>query len=152
MLRNKKLGKLAVLGTAVACAVFVLAVGATSFASPSKTASAQKTHTVRIAGGTLTLAEAAAGGPNYILPMMPGTYFSVANFQLIYELYRPLYWFGLGNTPNLNLKLSMATNPVYTNGGRTVTISLKNYKWSNGTQVTSQDVLFWMNMHKVCSP
>ena len=148
MLRKQKLGKFAVVGTAVACAVFVLAVGATSFASPSKTSSAQKTHTVRIAGGTLTLAEAAAGGPNYILPMMPGTYFSVANFQLIYELYRPLYWFGLGNTPNLNLKLSLATSPVYSNGGRTVTISLKNYKWSNGTPVTSQDVVFWMNLLK----
>ncbi len=36
MIRKHKLGKLAVLGTAVTCAVFVLAVGATSFASPAK--------------------------------------------------------------------------------------------------------------------
>ena len=42
----------------------------------------------------MTIAEAAAAGPNYIFPMMGGAYFSVSNFQLIYLLYRPLYWFG----------------------------------------------------------
>jgi peptide/nickel transport system substrate-binding protein len=30
--------------------------------------------------------------------------------------------------------------------GRNVTINLKNYKWSDGTQVTAQDVMFWINM------
>ncbi|MGA2527598.1 MAG: ABC transporter substrate-binding protein [Acidimicrobiales bacterium] len=148
MIRKHKLGKFAALGTAVACAVFVLAVGATSFASPSKTTKAQVTHYVKIPGGTMTIAEAAAGGPNYIFPMMSGQYFSVSNFQLIYLLFRPLYWFGVGSTPNLNPSISLAYDPVYTNGGKTVTIKLKNYEWSNGTPVTSKDVLFWMNMLK----
>ena len=87
---------------------------------------------VKIPGGTMTIAEAAAGGPNYLFPMMGGAYFSVANFQLIYMLYRPLYWFGVGNTPDLNPSLSVADAPVYTNHGRTVTIKMKGYKWSNG--------------------
>ena len=47
-------------------------------------------------------------------------------------MYRPLYWFGNGTTPNLNPSLSLADNPVYTNSGTTVTVDLKNYKWSNG--------------------
>jgi peptide/nickel transport system substrate-binding protein len=146
MIRKHKLGKFAALGTAVACAVFVLAVGATSFASPSRTTKAQVTHMVKIPGGTMTIAEAPAGGPNYIFPMMGGQYFSVSNFQLIYMMFRPLYWFGVGSTPNLNPSISLALEPVYSNNGRTVTIHLKNYEWSNGVPVTSRDVLFWMNM------
>ena len=27
-----------------------------------------------------------------------------------------------------------------------MTITLKHYMWSNGTQVTAQDVMFWLNM------
>ena len=32
---------------------------------------------VKVPGGTLTIAEAPAAGPNYIFPMMSGAYFSV---------------------------------------------------------------------------
>ena len=148
MIQKHKLSKLAAVGTAMACAVFVLALGATSFASPSKTTKAQVAHIVKIPGGTMTIAEAAAAGPNYIFPMMGGQYFSVSNFQLIYMMYRPLYWFGVGSTPNLNPSISLAYAPKYTNNGRTVTVNLKAYKWSNGVPVTSRDVLFWMNMLK----
>jgi peptide/nickel transport system substrate-binding protein len=146
MIQKHKLSKFAVVGTALACAVFVLAVGATSFASPSKTTKAQVAHIVKIPGGTMTIAEAAAGGPNYIFPMMGGAYFSVSNFQLIYLLFRPLYWFGVGSTPNLNPSISLAYAPKFS--GRTVTVNLKAYKWSNGQPVTSRDVLFWMNLLK----
>jgi len=57
---------------------------------------------VKVPGGTMTIAEAAAGGPNYIFPMMGGAYFSVSNFQLIYMMFRPLYWFGVGSTQTSN--------------------------------------------------
>jgi peptide/nickel transport system substrate-binding protein len=103
---------------------------------------------VRVNGGTLTVAEAATGGPDYIFPMMGGAYFSVANFQLIYLLYRPLYYFGVGNTPALNEPLSLADAPAYSSNGETVTIKMKGYKWSNGETVDAQDVVFWMNMLK----
>ena len=148
MIQKHKLSKLAAVGTAMACAVFVLALGATSFASPSKTTKAQVAHIVKIPGGTMTIAEAANGGPNYIWPMMGGQYFSVSNFELIYMMFRPLYWFGVGSTPNLNPSISLAYAPKYTNNSRTVTVNLKAYKWSNGLPVTSRDVLFWMNMLK----
>jgi len=95
----------------------------------------------------VTWAEAPQTPPNYIFPFMPLQYFSVSNinnFQLL--MYRPLYWFGNGTTPNLNPKLSLAEQPSYSNGGKAVTINLKSYKWSNGESVTSRDVVFWMNM------
>jgi len=96
----------------------------------------------------MTIAEAPSGGPNYIFPMMGGAYFSVSNFQLIYLLFRPLYWFGVGNTPALNGSLSVAMRPVYSNHNQTVTIQMKGYKWSNGETVDAKDVVFWMNMLK----
>ena len=68
---------------------------------------------VRVKGGTLTIAEAAGDGPDYIFPMMGEEYFFLANFQLIDLLYRPLYWFGTGSTPALNEGLSVAEVPVY---------------------------------------
>ena len=149
MTKERKLSKLAVLGTAVAAAALVLsACGSSSTPPTTTTPSSGGTHMVPIKGGTLTIAEAAAGGPNYIFPMMGGAYFSVANFQLIYLLYRPLYWFGLGNTPNLNPGLSVAYPPVYSNGGKTVTIKLKGYKWSDGETVDAQGLIFWLNMLK----
>lgn len=61
-------------------------------------------------------------------------------------MYRPLYWFGNGTQPTLNTSLSLANPPVYTNGNRTVTVTLKHCMWSNGEQVTARDVQFWMNL------
>jgi peptide/nickel transport system substrate-binding protein len=150
MIKDRKLGKIAGLGTAVAAAALVLAGCGSNAANPTTTTSpgGNSTHMVRVPGGTMTIAESPGSGPNYIFPMMGGAYFSVSNFQLIYMLYRPLYWFGLGNTPNLDPALSVAYQPIYSKGGRTVTIRLKNYKWSDGESVDAQDVIFWLNMLK----
>ncbi len=101
-------------------------------------------------GGTAYWAEAPQATPNYIFPFASFSYFSVANLTQFQELmYRPLYWFGKGATPNLNEDLSIANLPTYSNGGKTVKITLKPYRWSNGEQVTPQDVVFWLNMMKV---
>ena len=44
----------------------------------------------------------------------------------------------------LNPALSLADPPAF--HGRTVTITLKHYRWSNGQPVTAQNVLFWLHM------
>lgn len=109
-----------------------------------------KTVGSKIVGGTACWAEAPQATPNYIFPFASFSYFSVANLTQFQELmYRPLYWFGQGQTPNLNPSLSLANMPTYSNGGTTVTVTLKPYKWSNGETVTGQDVVFWLNMMKV---
>ncbi|MGD1012417.1 MAG: ABC transporter substrate-binding protein, partial [Acidimicrobiales bacterium] len=146
MLRKRKLIKLAVVGTAVAAAALTLAACGSS--STTTTTTSPSAHMVKVPGGTLTIAEPAASGPNYIFPMMGGAYFSVSDFTMVYTLYRPLYWFGVGNTPLFNSGLSLADPPVYSNGGKTITIKMKGYKWSNGETVDAQDVLFWSNMLK----
>jgi peptide/nickel transport system substrate-binding protein len=103
----------------------------------------------KITGGVATFAELPAATPSYILPMTSCKYFSVTNLSQFIELmYRPLYWFGQNGQVKLNSDLSLASDPVYTDGGKTVTMKLKNWKWSDGTPITSRDVQFWMNLYK----
>jgi peptide/nickel transport system substrate-binding protein len=35
---------------------------------------------------------------------------------------------------------------VYTDGGKTVTVSMKGWQWSDGESVDASDVIFWLNM------
>jgi peptide/nickel transport system substrate-binding protein len=96
---------------------------------------------------TATWAETPNATPNFIFPYMSLAFFSVANINQFQELmYRPLYWFGQGATPNINPSLSLAQPPSYASDGKSVTVTMKPYKWSNGETVTAGDVMFWMNM------
>jgi peptide/nickel transport system substrate-binding protein len=130
----------------------VLAAGALVLAACSSSPSSSSTTTApsggtKILGGTVKWGEPPSAIPNYIFPFQSLKYFSVTNDQEFeYMLYRPLYWFGVGDTPTLNTSLSMANPPVYSDGNTVATITLKHYMWSNGEQVTAQDLVFWLNM------
>ncbi|MHB8325581.1 MAG: peptide ABC transporter substrate-binding protein [Candidatus Dormibacteria bacterium] len=122
-------------GVAAAAALFVAACGGTT--------TAPKT----ITGGTVTFAEGPSAPPNYILPLASGSYFSVTNLSdFSQNMYLPLYWFGKNGEPVLNSALSVANAPVFSNNNSQVTITLKNWQWSNGTPITARDVVFWMNL------
>lgn len=88
--------------------------------------------------------------PNYIWPFVPATNYSVYNSEMFqWLMYRPLYMFG-SNGPSVavNYALSPAKKPVYSQGGKTVTITMKGWKWSDGERVNAKDVAFWINMEK----
>jgi peptide/nickel transport system substrate-binding protein len=90
-------------------------------------------------------AEPPSSPPNYIFPFTSSAYISIVNLNdFSYLLYRPMYWFANGTQPTFNPSLSLANPPVFS--GRNVTITLKHYMWSNGTQVTASNVMFWINM------
>jgi peptide/nickel transport system substrate-binding protein len=133
---------------AVACgaAAIALTAAACSSSGSSSNGGAAATPTgTPVSGGTATFALPPSTVPNYIFPFDSSTYFSVTNSEdFQYLLYRPLYWFGNGSSPTLNASLSVANPPVYS--GNKVTINMKNWKWSNGTPVTAQNVLFWIHM------
>ncbi len=98
-------------------------------------------------GGVVTFAETPGGNPDYILPLAGGPYFSIANDSLFSNImYVPLYSFGVGADPVLNKQLSIADPPVFSDGNTVVTVNLKHWVWSNGTPITSRDVVFWMNL------
>ena len=139
----KKRGATLVAGVAVASMVLA-ACGSGSSSSSGTTAAPTK-----VAGGTAYFAEGPGAPPNYIFPMTPGQFFSINNlaqFQIL--MYRPLYFFGVGQQAVINNSLSLANPPVYSNNNQTVTVTLKPYVWSNGEPVSARDVVFWMNLLK----
>lgn len=102
-----------------------------------------------VTGGTVTVAYLPGTTPNYIFPLLPTTSDNVEDaFWFIDELYRPLYWFGSGSSLALDPSESIANAPVFSNGGKTVTITLKHWKWSDGAPITTRDVEFYFNLLK----
>src|SRR5580658_8324235 len=95
--------------------------------------------------GTITWAEPPGTAPTWILPITTSAAYSVNDTtQFSWELWRPLYWYVNGVAPAEDPAMSLADQPVWSNGDKTVSITLKsNYKWSDGQPVTSQDVLFF---------
>jgi peptide/nickel transport system substrate-binding protein len=129
--------------TAVASLAALALAAAGCSSSPAPTAAGH-----RLKGGTVTMGLLAGTQPNYIFPFRPLTYFSVYNAQYFqYLMYRPMYVFGdNGQSVTVNYALSLAKAPVYSDGGKTVVINLKGWKWSNGETVDAKDVLFWLHM------
>jgi peptide/nickel transport system substrate-binding protein len=128
------------------CGVAALAtMAAACGSSGTSTGSAAATGGTPQNGGTATYALPPSTTPNYIFPFSSSTYFSVVNAEYFqYLMYRPMYWFGNGSSPTLNIGLSLAEAPLY--NGNQVTIHLKGWKWSNGETVSAQNVVFWIHM------
>jgi peptide/nickel transport system substrate-binding protein len=95
-------------------------------------------------GGTVTVAEPPGATPNWILPIITAANDSVYTvYSFDYEMWRPLWWYVNGVQPKETPAMSLANEPKWSNGDKTVTITLKsNYKWSDGKPLTSNDVLF----------
>jgi len=126
------------LAAGVGAVALVLVAGACSSSSSGSSGAPVK-------GGTAVMAEFPSSPPNYVFPFMNSQYASNSNiFDLQWLMYRPLYWFGTGAQPTLNTTLSLAYPATFS--GTKVTIRLKHYMWSNGTPVTAQDVMFWLNL------
>jgi len=104
----------------------------------------------KIKAGTITWALQPSTSPTWILPVVPDASSSVFNnFTFIWEMWRPLYWTVNGVVPELNPSMSIARPAAYSNGNKTVTISLKSsYKWSNGRPITANDLLFYIDLVK----
>ena len=120
-----------------------------ALAACSSNSASGKSSAKPISGGTATFALPAGGGPNSILPLNTITVYTNTNiFDFQYLMYRPLYWFGLNGKVKVNPSLSIADLPVFSNGGKTVTIKLKHWVWSDGQPITSRDVEFWINVLK----
>ncbi|MDQ2874017.1 MAG: ABC transporter substrate-binding protein [Actinomycetota bacterium] len=136
--------KLRLAGVAAVAALALAAAGCGSGAG-SGNASSGKT----VKGGTATFALQPGTTLSWIFPFYSITNSSVYNSeQFQWLMYRPLYMFG-NNTANdvaINYPLSPANAPVYTNGGKTVSVTMKGWKWSDGSSVDAKSLMFYMNM------
>jgi peptide/nickel transport system substrate-binding protein len=136
--------KLRLAAVAAVAAVALIAAGCSS-SSPSSSGSPG----TPVKGGTATIALAAGVTQDWIFP-----FYSIANSsvynnnQFQWLMYRPLYMFGNNTETSVTIDypLSVADPPVYTNGGRTVVVNLKGWKWSNGETVDADSLIFFLNM------
>jgi peptide/nickel transport system substrate-binding protein len=128
-------------GVAAVAAMALLAAGC---GSSTSTSSSTKT----VSGAVATLPNITGTGANCIFPMETTACYSVANLEdFQYLMVRGLYMFG-GNNDSItvNYGLSPADAPVYSDGGKTVVIDLKPWKWSDGAMVDAKDLIFFLNM------
>jgi len=70
------------------------------------------------------------------------------DWEVSQMLWLPLYFGGAAGKPVVNERLSLANPPSWSDNDKTVTITLKNYKWSDGKPVTSRDVALWFNLER----
>lgn len=101
-------------------------------------------------GGTVTWACAPGFPPAVIFPFTPAERMGTRNiyeFQML--MYRTLYYFGSQGTPEVDYEQSIAEPPQWSEDGRSVTIKVKPWKWSNGETLCADNVLFWVNLMKV---
>ena len=102
-----------------------------------------------VTGGTATIALPANVSYSWIFPFYAITNSGVYNGQQFqWLMFRPLYMFG-NNTDTsvlINYPLSPASAPVYSNGGKTVTVTMKGWKWSDGEAVDARSLIFFLNM------
>ena len=99
--------------------------------------------------GTISYALYAGGVPNWILPMPTSATNSVYNvFNFEWQMWPPMYYAPSGSTPTVDPALSVANPPTWSNGDKTMTITVRPWKWSNGQTVSSKDVEFTFDMLK----
>ena len=123
-----------------------LVAGVASGQSSANARRGASTHHA-VVNTTVTVAYPPGGMPNYIFPMIaPASDTPADIFWFIEQFWRPLYFFGQGAGSGFNESLSLAYPPVWSNGGRTATIKLKSWKWSDGRPITTRDVEFWINL------
>src|SRR5580693_5780345 len=93
---------------AIAASVALLVAGCSTGSSGSSSGT----------GGTVTFALPAGTIPTYISPFVAGPVSNnVDLFQFTPYLWRPLYWFGINGTVNINYQQSMAgPRPIQTAG------------------------------------
>jgi peptide/nickel transport system substrate-binding protein len=100
-----------------------------------------------VRGGTVSWACHVGFPPSTIFPFTPPERVGIRNlleFQAL--MYRPLYWLGRDGQPEVDYDLSLAGPPQWSQDGRSVTVTVKPWKWSNGETICADNVMFWVNM------
>jgi peptide/nickel transport system substrate-binding protein len=140
-------------GVRVAAAATVLAMAAAGCSGSSgggaigngESAAAKKGPVKQ--GGTVTIAEVGTQ-PDFVFPLAPATNQNGWNVNLTQPLWPFLVYAGDGGSSVVNRSKSLFSSLVYSNGDKRITITLKNWNWSDGKPVTSRDFTFVYNLLK----
>jgi peptide/nickel transport system substrate-binding protein len=63
-------------------------------------------------------------------------------------MWPPLFNQANGQSPVVSYAHSLGNQPVYSDNGTVVTLTLKHWKWSDGKPITTRDIMFWLNLLK----
>jgi peptide/nickel transport system substrate-binding protein len=137
---------------ALTAAMIALAVIVAACSSASKTAitNGKGAAGTPVKGGTVTVAW--QGTPNFIFPLAPATNTDGYNANLTMLMWPYLTTVGDGAQATPNPQASLYSSIDYSNDDKTITIDLKPWKWSDGTPITSRDLVFTYNLLKANVP
>jgi peptide/nickel transport system substrate-binding protein len=103
-------------------------------------------------GGTVTYAEVAGESPNYIFPVNPVAGQSVADIeQFMPLLYEPLFVDSF-DEPTIDYAASIGYEPRWIDHDSAAVLTLRHYRWSNGSPVTTRDITFYINLARAAGP
>ncbi len=128
-------------GVVAALAVVAAACGSTTTSTPTSSSSG-------VPANYATFALHSGDTYSWVLPLPNQANYEPWDQNAEYGMYRPLYIAGNGSQPVINYAASLANPPVYSNNNTSVTVTLKNYKWSDGQPLTTRDVQFFYNLYK----
>ncbi len=136
-----KLRSAAILASALAGSSVILAGCGSSPTNPS----ASTAKAPASIGNTAVVALPPQTGLNWFFPIEPNTVYSVYNNQTVFNTYVPLI--SVTSTDGLDYSRSLAKSITANSNGTVYTIDLNSkYHWSNGTPVTSADVVWTTNL------
>ena len=127
--------------------VLALALVAVVASAASGGTDSKKARQAIVLGGTVRYAEP-VGKPDWIFPIEPAANQTFANGQFIPLMWKSLYDVGSRGEFRVEPDIGMARLPVFGDGGKTVTITLKPWVWSDGKPITSRDFTFFYNLVK----
>lgn len=138
------------LAGASALALTLAGCGSAAGGNNSTTNSTSPASNAPQKGGTLVSALPAQTDITWYLPISNAANQSLYNAQMNEMEYWPLLY--LDNKYNIDYKDSIASNIQASSDGLTYHVFLhKNYQWSDGTPVTTKDILFTWNVIKAAS-
>jgi len=158
--KRRVLGVVPVVAIAALLATSASSSGSTRHATPHANASSSLGTTIfgtlppvggkGAANGTVTQGQLTGQTPLYIFPIVPGAQSSTGTGEFIAALFMPAYNGPLGARPQYDPGDSAAAGPPKpSNHDKTYTITLKSgLKWSDGSPVTGQDLLFDIDLLK----
>jgi peptide/nickel transport system substrate-binding protein len=98
-------------------------------------------------GGVASYALPVGDDFSWILPFENSANYYAYEEGIVDTMWRPLYFAGNGSKTGIDYHLSIGRKPVYSDGDRTVTVSMNPaYTWSDGSKVTSADVRFFFQL------
>jgi peptide/nickel transport system substrate-binding protein len=96
--------------------------------------------------GSITFGYLSADAPNWILPIIPAADNSVYNsFVFGWQMWRPTWFTWNGSSPAIDAALSPVATYTPSNGDKTVTITFKPWKWSDGQTLGAKDLEFTLD-------